>query len=99
MSTNVLNQSNIKYYLEHEPEQFRIFDIPYTTQVKNCLENFKLENYKSYNNYADNNLEDLKEFLASLGSNSTDQIEILDNTIKKITEIVMSGYDKRYTNY
>jgi len=99
MSTNVLNQSNIKYYLDHQPKQFRIFDISYTTQVKKCLKNFKLENYNSYDNYADNNLADLKEFLTSLGSNSSDQIEILDNTIKKITEIVMSGYDERYTNY
>jgi len=40
---NKLNKTNIKYYLENEPKQFRIFDIPYPEKTKKCLDNFKIE--------------------------------------------------------
>ena len=104
MSVNVLNQSNIKYYLEHEPKQFRIFDIPYYEKTIECLKSFKLENdVLSYNYCGNNNSEDnfnnLRKYLKSLGSNPDDQIDILYNTIKNITKIVMSGYLEKRQHY
>jgi len=96
---NKLNKTNIKYYLENEPKQFRIFDIPYPEKTKKCLDNFKIESEIVYNNYGDNNLDDLKEYLKKIGSNSDEDINLMDKTIKDLTEIVMSSVDKKYTNY
>jgi len=97
--THLLNKTNIKYYLENEPKQFRIYDIPYLEKTKKCLDNFKIENQKNYTNYGDNNLDDLKDYLKTIGSNSDEDINLMDKTIKDLTEIVMSSVDKKYTNY
>jgi hypothetical protein len=97
--THILNKTNIKYYLENEPKQFRIFDIPYLEKTKRCLDNFKIETQKNYTNYGDNNLDDLKDYLKTIGSNSDKDINLMDKTIKDLTEIVMSSVDKKYTNY
>ena len=97
--THILNKTNIKYYLENEPKQFRIFDIPYLEKTKRCLDNFKIEKEIVYINYGDNMLEDLKDYLKKIGSNSDEDINLMDKTIKDLTEIVMSSVDKKYTNY
>ena len=95
----ILNNEQIKYYLENDPKQFRIFDIPYLSKTKKCLDNFKIEKGISYINYGDNNLEDLKEFLTKIGSNTEEDINLMDKTIKDLTKIIMSSVDKKYTNY
>jgi hypothetical protein len=95
----LLNETQIKYYLENDPKQFRIFDIPYLSKTKKCLDNFKIEKTISYTNYGDNNLEDLKEFLIKIGSNTEEDINLMDKTIKDLTKILMSSVDKKYTHY
>lgn len=97
--THLLNNKNIKHYLENNPEQFRIYDIPYLKKTKRCLDNFKIENTVSYTNYGDNNLEDLKDYLRTIGSNSDEDINIMDKTLKDLTEVIMSSVDKKYTNH
>jgi hypothetical protein len=97
--THLLNNKNIKHYLENNPEQFRIYDIPYLQKTKKCLDNFKIENTVSYTNYGDNNLEDLKDYLRTIGSNSEEDINIMDKTLKDLTEVIMSSVDKKYTNH
>jgi hypothetical protein len=49
--THLLNNKNIKHYLENNPEQFRIYDIPYLQKTKKCIDNFKIKNMVSYTNY------------------------------------------------
>lgn len=95
----ILNKKSIKYYLENEPEQFRIFDIPYLEKTKRMLDTFKIDKMTVYTNYGDNNLEDLKDHLKSIGSNSDEDINLMDKTIKDLTEVVMESVDKKYTNY
>jgi len=95
----ILNEKNIRNYLENEPTQFKIFDIPYDKKTKKCLDNFKVERYNTYNNYGMDNLSGLKEFLNEIGSNTEDDINIMDKTIRDLTKLVMSSYNKKYTNY
>jgi hypothetical protein len=97
--THLLNTKNIKHYLDNNPEQFRIYDIPYLKKTKECLDNFKIEKMASYTNYGDNNLVDLKDFLKTIGLNSDEDINLMDKTIKDLTEIIMSSVDKKYTNH
>lgn len=97
--THLLNNKNIKHYLENNPEQFRIYDIPYLEKTKKCLDNFKIENTVSYTNYGDNNLDDLKDYLKTIGSNSDEDINLMDKTIKDLTEVIMNSVDKKYTNH
>jgi len=94
-----LNEVQIKRYLEEPAEQFRVFDIPYLEKTKKCLDNFKIEKEIYYTNYGDNNLEDLKEFLTKIGPNTEEDINLMNKTIKDITEIVMKSVDKKYTHY
>jgi hypothetical protein len=95
----ILNKKNIKKYLKNDPKQFIIFDIDYSQESKDCIDNFNITEFLSYDNYSDNNLDDLKDFLLKLGSNKPKQVCIMDKIIKDITKIVMSGYDKIYTHY
>ncbi len=95
----VLNKENIKEYLENDPKQFIIFDIKYSQEFKDCIDNFNIIKFSQYDNYGDNNLDDLKDFLFTIGSNTQEQVCIMDKIIKDITKIVMSGYDKIYTHY
>lgn len=89
-----LNSKNIKQYLESDEYQFKIFDIPYTQKEKNCIDSFDLKLHATYDNYGDNNLEDLNNFLIQLGNNSDKKIKTMCNIIKKILKIVMTGYQK-----
>jgi len=95
----ILNEIQIKRYLDEPAEQFRIFDIPYLEKTKRCLDNFKIETITGYTNYGDNNLDDLKDYLKTIGSNSDEDIEIMEKTIKDLTETVMKSVDKKYTNH
>jgi hypothetical protein len=55
---------------------------------------FNLDNAdKTYDNYGDNNLSDLYDFLNTCGKNTPENITILDLVIKNITNIVMNGYE------
>jgi hypothetical protein len=94
-----LNEVQIKRYLDEPAEQFRVFDIPYLEKTKKCLDNFKIETEIEYDNYGNNNLQDLKEFLSKIGSNTEEDINLIDKTIKDITQIVMNSVDKKYTHY
>jgi hypothetical protein len=95
----ILNKDNIQEYLENNPKQFIIFNINYSQESKDCIDNFNITEFLSYDNYGDNNLDDLKDFLLKLGSNKDKQVCIMEKIIKDITKIVMSGYNKIYTNY
>jgi hypothetical protein len=95
----ILNKENIQEYLENDPKQFIIFDIKYSEKAMNCMDTFDIIKFSEYNNYGDNNLDDLKDFLFTIGSNTEKQVCIMDKIIKDITKIVMSGYDKIYTHY
>jgi len=95
----ILNKKNIQEYLENDPKQFIIFDIKYSQESKDCIDNFNITEFLEYHNYSDNNFDDLKDFILKLGSNSDKQVCIMDKIIKDITKIVMSGYDKIYTHY
>ena len=89
------NPENIKRYLKSKAKQFEIFDMKYyTPEEKECIDNFHfhLKTQLSYNNYGNNNLDDLNEFLIRLGNNSLEQIQTIGNIIKKIIKTVMDGY-------
>ncbi len=87
-----LNAENIKIYLENNEKQFLIFDIPYTKKEKKCIDNFDLKIWSTYDNYGDNDLSDLNDFLIKLGSNSQKRTKRMCDIIKKITKLVISGY-------
>ena len=95
----ILNEKNIRNYLENEPSQFKIFDIPYDKKTKKCLDNFKVERYNTYNNYGIDNLSGLNKFLNEIGSNTEEDINIMEKTIRDLTKLVMSSYNRKYTNY
>lgn len=83
---------NIKKYLESNENQFMIFDMPYTEKEKKCIDNFDLKIELTYNNYGDNDLNDLNIFLIQLGDNNQKKIKRMGQIIKNITKIVLSGY-------
>jgi len=89
-----LTPENIVTYIESSEKQFKIFNITYTEKELKCIKTFNLGVTNSYDNYGDNNLEDLEIFLNKLGSNNQNQIKKMCKIIKKITNIVMSGYKK-----
>ncbi len=89
---NTLNSENIKKYLLSNEYQFKIFDIPYAKKEKKCIKKFNLATNIEYNNYGDNDLQDLIDFLKIIGNNSEKKINKMYRIIEKILNIVMRGY-------
>lgn len=94
MENNELTSKNIKKYIKSGEKQFKVFDIKYDDDEKQCIEQFNLSNTISYNNYGDNTFSKLENFLNDVGENNSQNILKLNNLIKKIKEIVMLGYEK-----
>lgn len=89
-----LNAENISSYIESSEKQFKIFNIPYTEKELKCIKTFNLSTYDTYDNYGDNNFEDLDFFLNKIGSNKETKIKKMSKIIKKLTTIVTRGYKK-----
>ncbi len=93
-----LSINNIRNYLKSTDKQFKIFDIKYTPEEKECIKNFNLYVDKIYefNHFSvHNNLDNLKSFISEIGKNSNDSVNIITNLIKKLIKNVMKGYNKK----
>jgi len=88
-----LNSDNIKDFISSDKDQYEIFNINYTSDEKNTINRFNLNEPLEYNNYGDNMLDDLEFFVNKIGDNTPDMIKKMVDIIKKITNIVTSGYE------
>lgn len=89
----IFNQENITNYLSSDEFNYKIFDILYTEDEINTINNFNLTNFNTYNNYGENNLEDLEEYLKNNYGNSSESINKMSEIIKKICGVVLESYN------
>ena len=91
-----LTSKNInKFVYAPNTTQFKIFDIKYTEPEIECLKNFNVNTTLTFTNFNDIHLQDLNKFLKSIGDNKPSKIKIMNNIIKKLTNIVLEGFEEQ----
>lgn len=87
--------TNIKKALKSSKSS-TLFDIEYSDDEKECLQNFKINKVEEYNHYGTIKLNKLKLFLENLGDNDPKKVILLKNIIKKISKTVIDAYKNEY---
>tara|TARA_B110000971_G_scaffold75935_1_gene78006 strand:- start:253 stop:966 length:714 start_codon:yes stop_codon:yes gene_type:complete len=99
-----LTSTNIKSYLKNKDSSFKLFDIKYTEEEKQTINNFKIDNETEFiytgkfdkdTLLKDNKINILK-FIESIGNNTEKNIKIIKNIIYKLLDKVTNGYGKNY---
>lgn len=94
------NSDNIKNMLKQHEKSFEIFRMKYTNTEKQCINNFHLDDKQQYNEYSHfgkiKNMKNLKKFLSTIGQNDMNMTTKMKKIIKKITKIVIKGYNTKY---
>jgi len=91
----IIDSRQISEYLKSEKYDFKLFDINYTEQEQESIDNFKIENkhyeYTHIGSLSDIN--DLNTFLSNIGANRTEDIVNLEQIILNLIKKVLEGYD------
>jgi hypothetical protein len=87
--------TNIKKALKSS-ESSTLFDIEYSDDEKECLQNFKINKFENYHHYGTIKLNKLKLFLENLGDNNPKKVIVLKDIIKKISKTVVDAYKNEY---
>ena len=87
--------NNKVYKFLNENESFKIVNIEYTEQEKNCLDNFNITNFKTFDYYGIySSIDGINEYLSNVGNNSAECIQTMNNVINMIAEYVYKGCNK-----
>ena len=84
---------NLREFINNPIGQFKFFNIPYTDQEKECIENFNIENNIMF--YTPN-LDNLEEYLSRIGSNHPENISSIANIIRKLKNLILPAYNTEY---
>jgi len=92
----IINSRQINEYLNSGKYDFQLFDINYTEQEQESIDNFKIEKRCSYiHNGSISSLigiNDLNTFLSDIGHNTKKDIDNLEQIILNLIEKVLKGY-------
>jgi hypothetical protein len=75
-------------------KRFRLLDIDYTEEEKECIKNFKITNFADY--ISNSNLNKLTTYLKNIGKNDSKQVTLIKKIIKKLLNILLEGYKTKY---
>lgn len=76
--------------------KFKIIDIHYTKNEKECIDNFKISKFNDFIYYGTIKINNLTEYLSSIGNNDIKSIIIIKNIIKKLSNIIIISYKTKY---
>ena len=92
---NLVNQ--MKNYMDSDNHDFKIFKLNYTNEEIQCIEKFNILKYDVYRYIGHkNNMKNMNKFLNELGNNSKESVNILEKTIIKILNTVLSAFETNY---
>ena len=95
-----LTSTNIKKYLKSKDSSFKLFDIKYTEEEKQTINNFKIDNEInfSYKISADKKYYQLLyKFIESIGNNDEKDITIIINIIYKLLDTISKAWNSNIT--
>lgn len=92
-----LDAGKIKEYLHSETYNFKIFSMGYTKLQKETIQRFNLNINEDYTHYGQiSNIENLNDFLSTIGNNTLVDIKDMENIIISIIQKVLKGYNKKH---
>ena len=84
----------MKDYINSDNSDFKIFKLNYTDLEIKCIESFYISKSNNYDYIGNkNNIKNINTFLNEIGTNDRDNINILEKTIIKILDNVLSAFD------
>lgn len=86
----IIDNNNVKKYLDNIDKGYKIFNIQYTVEELNLIKKFNIKNYGDYNSY--NTINNLVDFIKNIGNNSQNDINIMYNIIKSLLESILEIY-------
>jgi hypothetical protein len=92
----IIDSQQIRDYLNSETYDFKLFDINYTEQEQESIDNFKIEKKCSYNyngSISSLKINDLNTFLSEIGPNTKKDIDNVKQIILNLIKKVLKGYD------
>ncbi len=96
-SAEIIDSRQISEYLNSEKYDFNLFDINYTKQEQESIDNFNIKAYYNYNYNGSirslTGIDDLNTFLSKIGSNTKEDINNLEQIILKLIKKVLEGYN------
>jgi hypothetical protein len=93
-SRQIIDSRQITEYLDSEKYDFQLFDINYTEQEQESIDNFKIEKRCSYtHNGSLTGINDLNTFLSDIGHNTKKDVDNLEQIILNLIEKVLEGYN------
>jgi hypothetical protein len=92
-SGEIIDSQQIRDYLDSGKYDFQLFDINYSNQEQECIDNIKIKDYHSYNyNGSISGLNALNAFLSDIGHNTKEDIDNLEQIILNLIKKVLKGY-------
>jgi len=87
----------ITEYLDSNKYDFYIFDIGYTINELEIINNFEIKNPNNYEHFGSlNNIKDLKKYLTDIGSNTKTCVNGMEKLIIRLIKKVLLGYTMKY---
>ena len=84
----------MKDYINSDHSDFKIFKLNYTDLEIKCIESFNISTSDQFDYMGNkNNMKNINTFLNNIGTNHKDNINILEKTIIKILDNVLSAFD------
>lgn len=93
-SKTLINPRQIKSCLK--AEKSRIFKLNFSNEQLECFKQFNITHNNAYSFYGSYDSIDPISFLGSIGNNSSNAIELISNTIKRLARDVCDGYNLKH---
>ena len=87
----------ITEYLDSNKYDFLIFDIDYTINELETINDFDIKNPNNYEHFGSlDNIKDLKKYLTDIGSNNKTCVNNMEKLIIRLIKKVLLGYKMKY---
>jgi len=87
----------ITEYLDSNKYDFFIFDIDYTINELETINDFEIKNPNNYEHYGSlDNIKDLKKYLTDIGNNTKTCVNGMEKLIIRLIKKVLLGYKMKY---
>jgi len=87
----------ITEYLDSNKYDFLIFDIDYTINELETINDFDIKNPNNYEHFGSlDNIKDLKKYLTDIGSNNKTCVNNMEKLIIRLIQKVLLGYKMKY---
>lgn len=87
----------ITEYLDYNKYDFLIFDIDYTINELEIINDFEIKNPNNYEHYGSlDDIKDFKKYLINIGNNTKTCINGMEKLIIRLIKKVLLGYKMKY---